>query len=191
MTDLAVAETRAWVERAVIGLRMCPFAPGPHAGGRVRYAVSAARDREGLLNDLGRELTRLLDTPPERIETTLLIHPQVLVDFLDYNDFLADADELLQGLDLEGVIQIASFHPDYLFAGSTADDIANATNRSPYPMLQLLREASIERALAGVPRPEAIYEANVETLRRLGAAGWDALRRQCRADADAAADGVA
>ena len=189
MIDRVLAETRAWVERAVIGLRLCPFAPAPHAAGRVRYEVCAARDPHTLLLALASELTHLVASPPERLETTLLIHPHVLNDFLDYNDFLGEADDLVHGLGLEGEIQIASFHPQYRFAGSASDDIANATNRSPYPMLQLLREESVERALAGIARPEAIFEANIATLERLGADGWQALQRQCRADAGIDADG--
>jgi uncharacterized protein len=183
--DLALAETRAWVERAVVGLRLCPFAKAPHDHGRVRYVVSAARDVESLRTDLVDELNRLVDTPTEDLETTLVIHPHVLGDFLDYNDFLGVADETVAALGLEGVVQIASFHPDYRFAGSEVGDIANATNRSPHPLLQLLREASVERVLARVARPEAIFEANIATMERLGAAGWATLQRQCREDAAA------
>jgi uncharacterized protein len=181
--DRAVAETRAWVDRAVLGLRLCPFAPAPAAMGRLRYAGSGARDTEALLGDLIAALQGLVAEQPERVETTLLVHPFVLRNFLDYNDFLAVADAAVAALALEGVVQIASFHPDYRFAGSTADDLANATNRSPHPLLQLLREASVERALAGGARPEAIVAANMETMRRLGAEGWVELQRRCRADA--------
>jgi uncharacterized protein len=187
MSDLALAETRAWVERAVIGLRLCPFAGAPLARGQVRFVLSEARDVEALLGALIGELERIVAKPSERIETTLLVHPFVLTDFLDYNDFLDDAEAAVARLGLEGVIQIASFHPDYCFAGSDPDDVANATNRSPHPMLQLLREDSVERALAGVARPEAIFEANIATLKRLGWPGWEVLRRECRAAARAAA----
>ena len=187
MSDLALAETRAWVERAVIGLRLCPFAGAPLLRGQVRFVLSEARDVEALLGALQGELERIAAEPAERIETTLLVHPFVLTDFLDYNDFLDDAEAAVARLGLEGAIQIASFHPDYCFAGSDPDDVANATNRSPHPMLQLLREESVERALAGVARPEAIFEANIATLKRLGWTGWNALRRECRADARAAA----
>ncbi len=182
MSEPELAETRAWVERAVIGLQLCPFARAPQATGRVRYALSAAADPEALMADLVDELERLAGEPPERIETTLLVHPRVLSDFDDYNDFLELAEAALAALDLEGVIQIASFHPDYRFAGSAEDDIANATNRSPFPTLHLLREESIERALASFARPESIYESNIETMERLGSAGWEALRRACRDD---------
>jgi hypothetical protein len=186
MNDLALAETRAWVERAVIGLQLCPFARAPQLAGRVRYVVSSAVDPDSLLIDLAAELERLAAEPAERLETTLLIHPHALTDFDDYNEFLAHADEALVALGLEGVIQVASFHPRYRFAGTAPDDIANATNRSPHPTLHLLREASIERAVDAVERPEAIYEANIATMQRLGGAGWEALQRSCREDAVAA-----
>jgi hypothetical protein len=185
MSDLALAETRAWVERAVIGLRLCPFARVPQLKGQVRYVVSAASDPESLLADLVAELNRLVAEPAERIETTLLIHPHVLTDFADYNDFLFRAEGAVRALGLEGVIQVASFHPRYQFAGSAPDDVANATNRSPHPTLHLLREASIERALDTFAHPEAIFEANIATMQRLGAEGWAALQQQCRDDAAA------
>ena len=181
--DLALAETRAWVDRAVIGLNLCPFAKAPRVKGQVRCVVSEARDAEALLAVLVDELKRLAETPPDRVETTLLIHPQVLTDFDDYNDFLDLADAAVAELGLEGVIQVASFHPRYRFAGSKADDLANATNRSPYPTLHLLREASISRAVTAFPEAEAIFEANIATLRRLGAEGWAALQARCREDA--------
>ena len=183
MSHAALAETRAWVERAVIGLQLCPFARAPQVKGRVRYSLSDAAEAEALMTDLVAELHRLVEAPAERIETTLLVHPRALTDFDDYNDFLGLADEVLAALDLEGVVQIASFHPDYRFAGSAPDDIANATNRSPFPMLQLLREESIERALASFAEPESIYAANIRTMEALGADGWAALQEACRHDA--------
>ena len=173
--EACIAATREWLERAVIGLNLCPFAKAPHAKGQVRYVVSDATRAEDLLADLLGELQRLADADPGEIETTLLIHPHVLGDFLDYNDFLDIADAALQALHLDGVLQVASFHPDYRFAGTGADDIANATNRSPYPTLHLLREASIDRAVAAFPDAARIYEHNVATLRQLGHAGWQAL----------------
>ena len=188
MTDQALAETRAWVERAVIGLQLCPFAKAPQVKGQVRYVLSEAGDAESLLSTLIDELKLLAAEPPDRIETTLLVHPRVLVDFADHNDFLEIAEAALVALDLEGVIQIASFHPQYRFAGSEAGDIANATNQSPHPTLHLLREESIERALATCADPDSIFEANIATMQRLGPEGWAALRRRCRADADAAAE---
>ena len=183
MTELAIAETRAWVERAVIGLNLCPFAKAPQVKGQVRYVATVAEDVEALLAVLVDELNRLAETPADGIETTLLIHPQVLADFADYNDFLDLAEAAVAELDLEGVIQVASFHPLYRFAGSDADDPANATNRSPYPTLHLLREESIDRAVAAFPGAETIFEANIATMRRLGAEGWAALQARCREDA--------
>ncbi len=182
-SDLALAETRAWVERAVIGLQFCPFARAPLRKGLVRYVVSEASDTAALLAGLIEELQLLAGEPAEHVETTLLIHPHVLTDFAEYNEFLAVAEAALVELELEGVLQIASFHPHYQFAGTAPGDLGNATNRSPYPTLHMLREASIERALAAFPHPEAIFEANIATLERLGAEGWAALQRQCRNDA--------
>jgi len=184
MSDRALAETRAWVERAVIGLQLCPFAKAPQVKGQVRYVASEAADADALLADLVAELKLLAAAPPERIETTLLVHPRAFADFEDHNDFLEIAEAALVALDLEGVIQIASFHPDYRFAGSEPDDIANATNRSPHPTLHLLREDSIERALASFADPDSIFEANIATMERLGPDGWAALRRRCRQDAE-------
>ena len=168
--------TRAWVEHAVIGLNLCPFAKAVQVKALIRYVGTDARDTGALLAVLRAELQLLADTPMDEVETTLLVHPQVLQDFLDYNDFLDEADALLEEMGLDGTLQIASFHPQYQFAGTDADDIDNATNRSPYPTLHLLREASIERAVAAFPEAEAIYEANQRTLRALGPAGWAALR---------------
>ena len=178
-----IAETRAWVDRAVIGLNLCPFAKAPQAKGLVRYVLSAATDPAALLADLVNELERLAEASPDKIETTLLIHPGVLGDFADYNDFLALAEDTVAELDLEGVIQVASFHPDYQFEGSAPEDIENATNRSPFPALHLLREDSIDKAVAAFPDAQAIYETNIETLQKLGAEGWAALQQQCRDDA--------
>ncbi|MEO8525368.1 MAG: DUF1415 domain-containing protein [Caldimonas sp.] len=183
MTELAIAETRAWVERAVIGLNLCPFAKAPQVKGQVRYVATEANDTEALLAVLVDELILLAEAAPERIETTLLIHPHALTDFADYNDFLDLAEAAVAELDLEGVIQVASFHPRYRFAGSIDDDVANATNRSPHPTLHLLREASIDRAVAAFPEAEAIFEANIATLEQLGAEGWAELQVRCSEDA--------
>jgi len=183
MSDRALAETRAWVELAVIGLNLCPFARAPQTKGQVRYALSEAGDPEALLQDLVAELEVLAATPAGETETTLLVHPHVLGDFADYNDFLDVAEAAVAELGLEGVIQVASFHPRYRFAGSDEDDVTNATNRSPWPTLHLLREESVERAVAAFPGGQAIYEANIDTLRRLGVAGWDDLQRRIRAAA--------
>ena len=173
--DDPVAITRRWLERAVIGLNLCPFAKAVVAKDQVRFVLSYATTPEALLAELGEELLRLRDTPAEQIDTTLLIHPQVLGDFLDYNDFLDDADALVEALALDGVLQVASFHPDYQFAGSAPDDVENFTNRAPYPILHLLREDSVARAVAAFPDPDAIVERNIETLRGIGVDGWKKL----------------
>lgn len=186
-TDVVIRETRAWVERAVIGLNLCPFAKAPQVKGTVRYVVSESGDAAVLLATLRDELQHLAGADPAEVETTLLIHPQVLTDFADFNDFLDVADAAVHELDLEGVLQLASFHPHYQFAGSAPGDLANATNRSPYPCLHLLREDSITRAVEAFPEPEAIFEANIRTLDALGPAGWAELQAACRRDAEAEA----
>ena len=172
----ALQATRDWVDHAVIGLNLCPFAKAVQVKGLVRYVCSDARDTGALRDALREELLHLRDTPIEQTETTLLVHPWVLGDFLDYNDFLDDADALLTELDLEGTLQIASFHPDYRFAGTDEDDIGNATNRSPHPTLHLLREASIDRAVDAYPEADAIVGANLRTLQALGTQGWARLQ---------------
>ncbi len=171
-----IASTRTWLERAVIGLNLCPFAKAVHSKGRIRWVLCEATDTEALLHTLVQELQHLAEADPQDVDTTLIVHPQVLGDFLDYNDFLDVADAALAELGLEGVIQIASFHPQYQFAGTEPDDIENCTNRSPYPTLHLLREASIDAAVAAFPEPEAIFETNQATLQRLGWTGWLALQ---------------
>ena len=170
-----VSVTRTWLERAVIGLNLCPFAKPVHVNNRIRYFVSGARLQARLLEDLIAELRALNAADPAQCETTLLVHPHVLADFSDYNDFLEQADDAVSELGLEGVIQVASFHPGYRFEDAGADDIENYTNRSPYPMLHLLRESSVERAVTTYPDTTAIYRKNIETLRRLGHDGWRRL----------------
>ena len=170
-----IEETRRWMERAVIGLNLCPFAKAVVNKGQVRVVLSGARDEAALLAELGEELVRLRDTPAAEVDTTLIVHPQVLGDFLDYNDFLDTADALVEELGLEGVLQVASFHPQYQFADSGPDDIANFTNRSPWPTLHLLREDSVSRAVEAFPDPDAIVDRNVDTLQKLGHAGWREL----------------
>jgi len=182
--EFVIAHTRAWVDRAVIGLNLCPFAKAPQVKGLVRYVASAATDIEGLLADLVRELQALAAGDPESIETTLLVHPGVLQDFADFNDFLDIAEEAVGELRLEGVLQVASFHPQFQFAGTAPDDPGNASNRSPYPTLHLIREESIDRAVEAFPEAETIFEANIATLERLGAAGWEDIVRKCREDAE-------
>jgi len=176
-TSAAVAEqdTRAWLERAVIGLNLCPFAKSVHVKGQVHYAVSLAQTPQDLLEDLKRELQALVELDADVRDTTLLIVPDCLADFLDFNDFLGEVDLALVDLDLDGILQIAPLHPQFQFGGTAPDDITNYTNRAPYPTLHLLREESIDRAVAAFPHAERIFEANMETMERLGLAGWDAL----------------
>ena len=170
-----IADTRRWLEAAVIGLNLCPFAKAVHAKGQVRYVLSEADTPEALLAQLGEELLFLRDAPPAEVDTTLVVHPRVLQDFLDYNDFLALADDLVVQLGLDGVLQVASFHPQYQFEGSHPDDIDNFTNRSPHPTLHLLREDSVTRAVAAYPDASVIVDRNIDTLRKLGREGWDKL----------------
>lgn len=170
-----IAATRAWLEKAVIGLDLCPFARSVYLRDQVRFVVSEAETPEALLADLVKELRTLSEADPEAVDTTLLIHPWVLEDFLEYNDFLDVAEAAVAGLGLEGEIQVASFHPQYQFADTEPDDAENYTNRSPYPILHLLREASVERAVASFPDAAEIFEKNIETMRRLGPEGWRRL----------------
>lgn len=171
----ALTDTLRWLERAVIGLNLCPFAKAVLVKQQIRWVVSAALDEQTLLAELEQEL-RLLDaTDPSQIDTTVLIHPQLLRDFHDYNDFLELADNALEELGLAGTLQIASFHPDYQFADAASDDPGNNSNRSPHPMLHLLRESSVARAVAAFPDAAMIFERNIETLRALGHAGWRGL----------------
>jgi hypothetical protein len=170
-----IAQTQVWLEKAVIGLNLCPFAKSVHVKQQVRYVVSDATDEEALLADLLQELEALYDADPVQVETTLLIHPYVLTDFLDYNQFLEVADAAVSELELDGEIQVASFHPDYQFADSGPHDIENYSNRAPYPTLHLLRETSVARAVAAFPDAGRIYQRNIETLRALGHGGWRKL----------------
>jgi hypothetical protein len=165
------------LEKAVLGLNLCPFAAGPYREDRVHLAVTGHRTASGLLDALRSELQSLHAADPLHRETTLLIHPWVLADFIEYNEFLDVCDTLVKELGLEGEIQVASFHPRYQFADTQPDDIENYTNRSPYPMLHLLREASVERAVAAAGDTERIYERNIRTLRELGLPGWQRLWR--------------
>lgn len=176
-------ETRAWVDRVVIGLNLCPFARAVQAKHQIRYVVSAADTPQALLATLGEEMDRLVAADATEVDTTLVIHPLVLGDFLEFNSFLDLADELLEELGHAGILQVASFHPRYQFADTEADDPGNATNRSPYPILHLLREDSVDRAVAAFPEAEMIYEKNIRTMQALGAEGFAALQRQCKADA--------
>lgn len=170
-----IAATRLWIEKTVIGLNLCPFARAVYVKNQVRFVVSRAPHLDGLLEDLDRELDFLAGADPEEVDTTLLIHPTLLPDFLDFNDFMQLAEAAVGEHGLDGVIQIASFHPAFQFEDTAPDDIGNFTNRAPFPTLHLLREASIERAVAAFPEAATIYQRNIETLERLGRAGWDAL----------------
>ena len=175
LTEIYIQDSLAWLERAVIGLNLCPFAKAVHVHGQVHCAVSQAKVIEELTADLLMELKALAQADPQVRDTTLLIVPHMLQDFFDYNDFLTVADGCLASLDLQGQIQIASFHPMYQFAGTAQDDITNFTNRSPYPTLHLIRESSIDRAVKAFPNADAIFETNMATLRQLGLPGWQAL----------------
>lgn len=175
-----VADTVRWLERAVIGLNLCPFAKAPHVKGQIHYAVSEAKGLEGLRDELIEQLQALQAASPDERETVLLIVPHMLRDFLEFNDFLDEADLVLQELDMEGEFQVASFHPDFQFADTEPDDITNFTNRSPYPTLHLIREASIDRAVEAFPEAEMIYEVNMATMEKLGREGWDALGVQAK-----------
>ncbi|AMR80225.1 DUF1415 domain-containing protein [Cupriavidus nantongensis] len=170
--DTVIAATRHWLERAVIGLNLCPFAKSVYVKEQVRYVVSPVTEAPDVMDDLERELRLLADADPAQIDTTLLILPHAVADFLDFNDLLYFAERLLASLGLEGTLQIASFHPHYQFAGTEPDDIENYTNRAPYPILHLLREDSIARAVAAFPDSADIYERNQAVMRRLGHEGW-------------------
>ena len=164
-----------WLERAVIGLNLCPFAKAVHVKGQIHYSVSLATSPEQLLNDMLHQCQELMETPVEQRETTLLMAPWCLSEFLDFNDFLGEVDFLLDRQGWSGVLQVASFHPDFQFAGTERDDISNLTNQAPYPTLHLLREESIDRAVEAFPEAEAIFEVNIKTVEALGHQGWSAL----------------
>jgi hypothetical protein len=170
-----LAATRLWLERAVIGLNLCPFAKAVYVKQQVRFVLSDASTPEALLEQLAEELLLLRDASADEIDTTLIVHPDVLQDFLNYNDFLDNADAAVEALELEGVLQVASFHPQYQFAGTSFEDIGNYTNRSPFPTLHLLREDSVSRAVDAFPDADDIVDRNVETLDRLGLQGWKKL----------------
>jgi hypothetical protein len=170
-----IAATQLWLEKAVIGLNLCPFAKAVHVKKQIRYVVSAATTADALLEDLMTELRKLQDTSPEEIDTTLLIHPYVLTDFLDFNDFLDTVDIAVAEPEFGDEFQVASLHPQYQFAGTAVDDIENYSNRSPYPTLHLLREASVDRAVDAFPNADQIPDTNIETLKQLGHEGWAKL----------------
>lgn len=168
LAKVEIQKTKTWIEKVVIGLGLCPFAKMPFERGQIRYVLHQGDKEEDLAHCLLEELSFLNTVSKKEIETTLIIHPNVLQDFTSYNSFLAEADWILQKTDLEGIIQIASFHPNYQFAGTRFEDASNYTNRSPYPMLHLLREESIELALENFPNPEQIPERNIKLMEKLG-----------------------
>ena len=172
---IAIEDTQAWLTRAVVGLNLCPFAKAVMAKGQVRYVVTELTEPEQVLKLLQSEMQTLVDADPNTLDTTLLIAPYLLPDFVDFNEFLFDCDAVLLGMDLEGVLQIADFHPGYQFAGTAPDDVENRTNQSPYPTLHLLREDSVTRAVDAFPDAALIYERNIDLLREMGTAGWQAL----------------
>jgi hypothetical protein len=173
--DHYLQDTQTWFEKAVIGLNLCPFAKAVHAKGQIRWVLCEASEPPALLDTLVQELQVLASARPEAIDTTVLVHPHVLQDFLNFNDFLDVADAALQELQLDGVLQIASFHPQFQFAGTASGDMGNYSNRAPFPTLHLLREDSIERAVAAFPDAAEIYQRNIDTLQSLGRDGWDQL----------------
>ena len=172
---VVVEDTYRWLQRAVIGLNLCPFAKAVDVKGQIHYAVSRSVGFNDLLGDLTKELNDLVALAPATRDTTLFIAPDAMAEFLEFSDFLAQADRLLAKLGFEGVLQIASLHPHYEFADSRPEDIANFTNRAPYPTLHILREASIDRAVKAFPQAESIFQANIDTMNRIGQAGWDVL----------------
>ena len=175
-SETVISSTERWIERAVIGLNLCPFAKAVHIKRQIRYVVSMAATPEALADELVRELEFLAEANAEAVDTTLLIHPHVLQDFLDFNDFLDVADGIVDELELDGILQVASFHPQFQFENTELDDITNYSNRSPYPTLHLLREDSVDRAVAAFPEELAISDVNRVTLEKLGHDGWNALR---------------
>ena len=177
---IAIEDTQLWLTRAVVGLNLCPFAKAVMAKGQVRYVVTELTEPEQVLKLLQSEMQTLVDADPNTLDTTLLIAPYLLPDFVDFNEFLFDCDAVLLGMDLEGVLQIADFHPGYQFAGTAPDDVENLTNQSPYPTLHLLREDSVTRAVDAFPDAALIYERNIDLLREMGTAGWQALGMQAR-----------
>lgn len=187
MSELFDAEaieaiTRRWMARVVVGMNLCPFAKAVMAKDQVRIVVSDASTEDALLHTLGEELLLLRDTAATEVDTTLIVHPFVLTDFFDYNDFLARADDLLDAMALTGDIQVASFHPDYQFAETALDDASNNTNRAPFPILHLLREDSVTRAVAAYPEPDSIIDRNIATMNALGNDGFNALMDEIKND---------
>ncbi len=171
-SEQVTAQTQAWITHAVVGLNLCPFARAVQVKNQIRCVVSDAENIDALMAQLCQEMHFLAEADPAKVETTLLVHPHVLTDFLDFNDFLELADAALEELDYDGVLQVAPFHPQFQFEGTEPDDVTNATNRAPYPTLHLLREDSVERAVAAFPNAQAIFDTNIATLENLSSSGW-------------------
>lgn len=167
--------TTEWLEKAVIGLNLCPFAKAPHNKGQIRIHVSFAKHLDAFLEDVDTEIRRLFDTPAETLETTLLVCATLFDDFLIFNDMLDAAEQAIDDNGATGIVQIAPFHPQFQFDGTDVDDIGNYTNRSPYPTLHFIREDSIEKAAQAFPDPAVIFERNIETLQKMGREGWEEL----------------
>ena len=175
MIDLektAIEDTQKWLLQAVVGLNLCPFAKAVVVKDMVRYRVCVSVKPADLLAMLREELQHLAEADPDKLDTTLLIAPKALPDFLDFNDFLDECDTLLESLGLVGELQVADFHPDYQFAGDPPHAMGHFTNRSPYPTLHLLRESSLDEAVAVYPDAALIFERNIASLETLGAKGW-------------------
>ena len=164
----SIKQTKQWVEQIVVGLNLCPFAKVPFNKNLIRYVLFEGTDMESLIHLVISELETLTKTSSTEIETTLLVTPNVLQEFEEYLDLFHLLNDVLEKLNLEGILQIASFHPNYLFEGSNLYDVENFTNRSPYPMFHLIRENSIEKAVESYKNPEEIPEKNMETMRYLG-----------------------
>jgi len=173
--EKAISDTKRWLEKAVIGLNLCPFAKSVHVRNQIHYHVYLGKDSVEWLAALRKELVDLQAMDPDARDTSLLIAPNCFGNFLDFNEFLSEAEMVLAELELEGQLQIANFHPQFQFSGTQEDDITNYTNRAPYPTLHLIRESSIDRAVAAFPDAERIYLKNIETLQKLGLNGWFAL----------------
>lgn len=173
--EIILAHTRTWLEKAIIGLNLCPFAKAVYVKNQVKLIVSHARHLDGFLEDLDRELLFLANCSPEEVDTSLLIHPELFDDFWLFNDMMELADQAIIDHQLEGVIQLAPFHPKFQFEGTNTEDISNYTNRSPYPTLHLIRESSIDKAVATTPNPDSIFERNIALLEEMGHEGWAAL----------------
>jgi len=167
MENSVEQEVWQWLDNVVIGLNLCPFAKKPRANNQIRLCVSESRKNKTLLGEFEQELVRLQQTSPDDKDTSLFIVSNHLYDFYDYLDFLDAAQLKLENLELEGVFQLASFHPDYVFEGTQPEDRENLTNRAPYPIIHIIREDSMAKVLEKFPNPESIPEINIKTIENL------------------------